>query len=150
MTARAGAFCALFLLCALAPSMVVARPVYRCGPDKARTYSHTPCPSGIGRVVDVADARDADQWSEAADVAQHAVDSGRKMEKERRRDEAARKRAIGIHGAGVSTGEPVSTPTDQKQKAVRAAKATCPKGMAQVTRPAHQRGRARKVGLKTG
>lgn len=134
MTRRAGTFCALILLCALTPPMVAARPVYRCGPDDARTYSHTPCRDDNGRVVDVADPRDAEQWSEAADVAQRAADTGRKMEKERRRNESARKRAIGIGigGAGPAAGDAASNPADRKPKTVRPVKTACPKGTARV------------------
>ena len=135
MTRRAGTFCALILLCALTPPMVAARPVYRCGPDDARTYSHTPCRDNNGRVVDVADPRDAEQWSEATDVAQQAANTGRKMELERRRNEAARKRATGIRGAGPAPGETASNPADRKPKTVRPVKAACPKGTAGVPPP---------------
>ena len=117
-----------FALCALLPQWLIAQTVYRCGPDGARTYSQLPCPDGHGRAIDVADPRDTDQWSEAADVAQRDADAGRRLEQERQRNEATRKKAIGIHAGGSLPREPMGEQAARRPKTVRAVKAPCPSG----------------------
>jgi len=131
---QAKRLCAL-ALCLLMPPLLTAQAVYRCGARGASTaYSDRPCPGAKGRTVDVADPRDADQWAEAADVAQRAADTGGQLAKERQRNEALRKKASAIHGGGTRPDEPAPSQADRKPRVLRAAKAPCPKGPKRATR----------------
>ena len=134
MATRAWRFCAV-AACALVPLLGDAQVVYRCGPDDSRTYSDTPCPQGNGRVVDLADPRDADQWSDATDVAQRAADAGQRMEKERQHNDArARNKAIGIRGGRAGATEPPGKQAKGRSKELRLAKAACPTGIGRAPR----------------
>lgn len=102
----------------------VAQPVYRCGPDGS-TYTQAPCPDGTGREVDVADPRNAAQWSEAADVAQRAAEAGQRMERERLHNEAARAQ---VGAARLDARSPAKlTPLAQGETRRKARRAVVPK-----------------------
>jgi len=73
----------------------IAATIHRCGPD-GRTFSQTPCPSGEGRVIEVADERDADQRAEARDAARRTAAAADGMAAARERLDARRVRAPGV------------------------------------------------------
>lgn len=104
--------------------LAVAQPVYRCGPDGS-TYTQAPCPAGTGHEVDVADPRNAAQWSEAADVAQRAAEAGQRMERERLHNEAARAQ---VGAARLDAPSPAKlTPLDQRETRRKVRRAVAPK-----------------------
>lgn len=67
--------------------------VYRCGPD-GRSYSQQPCPQG--RVVDIDDARTADQRADGAAAVRRDAALARQLEHDRRLAESRAPRAVAL------------------------------------------------------
>ena len=126
MRLRADRQCALCVcaLMLLGGGQAGAQSVYRCGPD-ANMYTHTPCPGGNGRVVDVADPRDAAQWSDATDVAQRAAEAGLQLERERRHNEARQAQGKATRIAGSDSARDEHPPGQADVRRAIAPKATC-------------------------
>ncbi len=95
-------------LCSL-PALVAAQTIWRCGPD-GRSFSDTPC--NEGRMLQVAEARPADDVAAAQARAEREIRRAEQLRRERLAEEAAQR------GSGLAS---VGPPAAAAQQAARMA-----------------------------
>jgi hypothetical protein len=105
------------LLLSLCPALSAAAPIYRCG----QSYSQTPCPGG--KLIDAADPRSAAQRAEARRTAERERQLAARMERERRKEEAAPQPvATGIDATAPARAASQAAPAKGKSSKKKGAK----------------------------